>query len=173
MRTRMMLLAVVGMLLPTFTAKAYWFIEMVENSTVTELRAKGWERSERNPDMLNFVKISAAEMEKAGITPPAITKMTVQEATAQLHSVKYFLAKAMDYVVVPVVGAGATYGVGKALTSGKGNTETTTINAGGDVNTGGNGNGSNNGGNGSGGGSGHITKPTTQTTTTGTAARRH
>ena len=170
MKTKMLMLAV-SLVLMSYTAQAYFFIEMVENATVNELRLQGWERDVRNADILTFTKITDADMEKAGIVPPAITKLSVQEATQNAHPLKYFIAKLGDYVGIPALAAGGTYAVGKRL-AGSGNTDSSTTvynNGPGDVLV-----NSGNGNTGNGNGANH--KPTTTTTTStssGTAARSH
>lgn len=136
--------------------------ELVENRTVNEQRIKGWERSDRNPDVLEFVRFTKAQQAKAvGEDAPLAVRMSVSEATWNAHPIWYTISHLIDYGVLPIAGGLASYKGYQAMTGGGGNSSSTTVYAdhGGQVNY--------NTGNGRPNQAGPATTTTTSTSSTG------
>ena len=112
-------------------------VPMVERKTAREYELRGFERSDRNPEMLIQELPTDAVMAKVGIVVKPV-KLSINDAAWTSHGVQMFFATVWDYVVLPVAGTGAAvWGGSKLMSAGGGDrTKSTTISAnnGGQVN---------------------------------------
>ncbi|MCX6996512.1 MAG: hypothetical protein NTV49_05380 [Kiritimatiellaeota bacterium] len=104
---------------------------MVERRTAREYEARGFERSDRNPDMLIQAMPPQGALDKAGLGAAKPVKLSIKNAAWSSHPILYFASLAWDYVVLPVGGTALAVVSAQQLMGSQGDeSHTTTITTG-------------------------------------------